>query len=205
MAGGLTPGPAVMLVMASSLRYGFALALVAGLGICAANVVWITLAASGAGLLAQQFPTAFLIVKIAGICFVLWLAWSTATQPVSTHFEDDVTEVFGTRARKPPKYGRLAALFFKGFGLQIGNPNALVWFGGLLPTFFTPGEPIIPQACIMIATVTVTELLGLSVYGGAARLLARKISNPVFARIFYVSAAALMALSILWAVFTQLV
>lgn len=205
MAGGLTPGPAVMLVLASSLRFGMGYALVAGLGICLANVAWISLAASGAGLLADQFPTAFLILKLAGLCFVLWLAWTTARQPVSTHFEEDLTEVFGTNARKPPKYGRFAAQFFRGFGLQLSNPNALVWFGGLLPTFFVTDQSIIFQVCVMVATVTVTELLGLTIYASAARLLAHKFANPVFARVFYISAGCVMALSVLWAFASQMI
>ena len=37
-AGGLTPGPAVMMVMSTSLRYGTATALVPALGISAANL-----------------------------------------------------------------------------------------------------------------------------------------------------------------------
>ncbi|MAT36210.1 MAG: lysine transporter LysE [Ponticaulis sp.] len=202
-AGGLTPGPAVMLIMASALRYGFTMAMIAALGICAANVIWITLAASGAGLMLQQLPIVFNALKIAGICFILWLTWKTATQPVSTHFEEDVSKVFGKNAKKPPKYGRAVSLFFRGLGLQISNPNALVWFGGLLPTFFVSEQSIIFQICVMIATVTVTELFGLSLYAGAARLLARKFSDPVFARIFYVCAALLMAGSVVWALVSQ--
>ena len=46
--GGLTPGPAVMLVLASSFRYGFKPAMLPALGIASANVFWLILAASGA-------------------------------------------------------------------------------------------------------------------------------------------------------------
>ena len=46
-AGGLTPGPAVMMVMSTSLRYGAATALVPAVGVSAANLVWISLAATG--------------------------------------------------------------------------------------------------------------------------------------------------------------
>ena len=183
--------------------HGAALALVAALGICAGNIVWITLAASGAGILAEQYPNAFLCMKIAGLAFILWLAWSTATQPVSTHFEEDVSDVFGTGARKPARYGRLAALFFRGAGLQIANPNALVFFGGLLPAFFTLDQPVLPQALIMIATVTTTEIFGLTVYALGARALAHRFSDPVFARIFYICAAILMAGSVAWAMLSQ--
>jgi len=43
--GGLTPGPAVMLVLASSFRYGFKPALLPALGVASANVLWLFLAA----------------------------------------------------------------------------------------------------------------------------------------------------------------
>ena len=198
-AGGLTPGPAVMLVIAASLRYGFWLSLVSGLGICAANVVWITLAASGAGALAEQFPTGFFVLKLVGLGFVLWLAWSTATQPVDTNFEDEVTDVFKPKGQNFIKTGRITGLFLRGFGLQLANPNALVFFGGLLPAFFNVDAPIIPQVIIMVLTVTATELVGLSIYGSGARLLSHKFSEPKFARVFYVCAATLMAGSVVWA------
>lgn len=64
IAGGLTPGPAVMLVMSTSLRYRFGPAMIAALGVSAANLVWITLAAAGLGAFAAQFPQVLLILKI---------------------------------------------------------------------------------------------------------------------------------------------
>ena len=67
--GGLTPGPAVMLVMASSFRYGFKPAMLPALGIASANVVWLLLAASGAAALATTFPKAFLVLKIACLLY----------------------------------------------------------------------------------------------------------------------------------------
>ncbi|MAI91003.1 LysE family translocator [Ponticaulis sp.] len=202
-AGGLTPGPAVMLVIASSLRNGACMALIAGLGICAANVVWISLAAAGAGTLASQFPTAFFILKLIGLGFVLWLAFSMAVQPVSTHFEEDVAEVLSGPRRQIGQLKRAGGLFLKGFGLQLANPNALVFFGGLLPAFFDVSSPIVVQVVVMIITVTATELFGLTVYAFAAQLLSHKFSEPRFARIFYVCAALLMVGSVAWALITQ--
>ena len=80
--GGLTPGPAVMLVMASSFRYGFKPAMLPALGIASANVVWLLLAASGAAALATTFPKAFLVLKIAGILVILYLALSAMFGPL---------------------------------------------------------------------------------------------------------------------------
>lgn len=202
-AGGLTPGPAVMLVLASSLRYGFWLALAAALGVCAANVLWITLAATGVGALAEQFPQAFTVLKFAGLAFIVWLAWSTATQKIDTKLEEEVSNVFGTSAKKPPRYGRITALFFRGVGLQLANPNALVFFGGILPAFFNPDLAVFGQATIMVATVTATELTGLTIYALGARALAHQFSNPRFARVFYVCAGLVMAGSAFWALLSQ--
>ncbi len=203
--GGLTPGPAVMLVIASSLRFGFWPAMMAAIGICAANTFWITLAASGAGVLADKFPTIFLLLKVAGLIFIVWLAWKTATQPVDTHFEDDVTDVLDENGQKPAKSGRIVSLFLRGLGLQLANPNALVFFGGLLPSFFNVSAPIVQQAMVMIVTVTLTEMFGLIVYAGGARALAHQFSNPRFARVFYICAGTAMALSVLWAFVSQLI
>lgn len=201
MAGGLTPGPAVLLIIAASLRYGFSMALVAALGICMANLIWLTLAATGAGLILQQFPMVFMAVKVIGVVFVSWIAWQIATQPVDTEFEESISEVFGKNAKARPRFGRIAALFFRGIGLQLANPNALVYFGALLPAFFVKDEPIMSQVLTMAVTVTATELIGLTVYAGAARMMSSAFSDPKFARIFYVSASILMVASVIWAAF----
>lgn len=190
-SGGLTPGPAVMLVTTSSLRYGFAPAMLAGLGVSTANLVWIGLAASGAAALAATFPTAFNVLKLAGVAFILWLAWSLASN------SDPVT----VAAKVAP---RRSILFAKGIGLQLSNPNALVFFGGLLPAYFDPQGDLPLQVALVAATVTVTEMFGLAIYAGAARGLADRFASASFVRVFNICAALLMAGSALFAVVSTL-
>ena len=55
-AGGLTPGPAVMMLMSASLRYGAPTALIPAAGVSVANLVWISLAATGIATFAAQAP-----------------------------------------------------------------------------------------------------------------------------------------------------
>lgn len=175
IAGGLTPGPAVMLVTTSSMRYGFWPAMAPALGICAGNLIWIVLAVSGVATLAHLFPQAFLVLKLAGICFIVWIAWRMA---------------FGgtidlARAVPPPRHH----MFGRGVALQLSNPNALVFFGGLLPAYIDPDRSPIMQAVIIMATITVTELAGLVVYAGAADWLAKRFASLTFARWFFRLAA----------------
>ena len=71
-------------------------------------------------LLAHAYPDAFMVLKFAGIGFILWLAWRTAFgAPVDL-----------LRREPPPR----RKLFVNGVGLQILNPNALVYFGIALPS-----------------------------------------------------------------------
>jgi homoserine/homoserine lactone efflux protein len=187
LAGGLTPGPAVMLVTTASIRYGFWASTAPAVGICAANLVWIALAASGVALVARTFPEAFLAFKIAGIAFIVWLAWKTAFGvPVDL-----------LRREPPPR----ARLFVHGVGLQLANPNALVYFGGLLPTYFNPDHDMIPQVLISMATVTVCEMFGLMVYASGADALARRFQSERFATGFFRIAALAMVVSAGFAVY----
>lgn len=179
-AGGLTPGPAVMLVMSSALRYGFRPALLPAVGISAANLVWITLAASGAATLAARFPTLLLALKLAGLGFIGWLAWSLATR---------TPDRVDASADAAPARGKL---FAYGFGLQLSNPNALVFFGLLLPAYIDPARAVIPQALIIMATVTATEMFGLSAYAAAADAMNRRFANAAFVRRFNLLAATAM-------------
>jgi threonine/homoserine/homoserine lactone efflux protein len=187
MAGGLTPGPAVMLVTTSSIRYGFGPAMIPSAGVCLANLVWIVLAVTGATALAHAFPEAFVALKVAGISFILVLAWRTG---------------FGAPVdllrREPPPRARLLAT---GIGLQLLNPNALVYFAIAMPGFIDASRDLVEQAVILMVTVTFCEMFGLMVYAWGADALARRFQSAAFARWFFRIAALTMAGSAVFAVF----
>lgn len=186
--GGLTPGPAVMLVLASSFRYGFKPAMLPALGIASANVFWLILAASGAAALAVQFPRAFIGLKIAGLLVILYLALSTIFGPLP--------DADASANDAPPR----AKLYSKGLALQLSSPMPLVYFGLLLPAYFIPAQPMVPQFSIMLVTVTITELAGLAVYAYGAGKIRRWMRSPKTARIFNIVIGIVMILSGLWAI-----
>jgi homoserine/homoserine lactone efflux protein len=188
LTGGLTPGPAVMLVTTSSMRYRFWPAMLPALGICFANLLWVTLAASGAAALARGFPAGFLALKVIGIGYILWIAWRMAFSGA----------VDLTRTEPPPR----AHLFGRGVGLQLANPNALVYFGGLLPAYIEPQRSLIAQAIVIMATITTTELAGLVLYAALASWLAQRFASRAFAIWFYRCAALAMTASAVFAVYS---
>jgi len=190
--GGLTPGPAVGLVLASAFRYGFRPALLPALGIASANVIWLALAATGAAALLEGFPSALFGLKIIGLCVILYLAFSIIFGPLPNANK--------SAADAPPK----SKLYGRGIILQLSSPLPLVYFGLLLPAFFTADTPLLPQLMIMLITVTVTELLGLGVYAYGAGKIRRWLSNPRAAKMFNVIIGALMILSGIWAIWSTI-
>jgi homoserine/homoserine lactone efflux protein len=189
LAGGLTPGPAVMLVVTCSIRYGFAPALLAALGVCAANVAWVSLAVLGAAALSRTFPIVFAVVKLGGLAFIVYLA-------VRLMREGGAVDL--SRREAPPR----SRLFASGLGLQLANPNALVYFGGMLPAYIDPTRPAVLQALIIMASVTVTELLGLMLYARSADALAKLFVSRSFAVGFFRIAALSMVASAVLGVYT---
>jgi threonine/homoserine/homoserine lactone efflux protein len=186
--GGLTPGPAVMLVLASSFRYGFKPALLPAFGVAAANVLWLCLAASGTAALFEIYPRATLGLKILGMLVLGWMAISVMFGPLPK---------LEPNPEDAPKRGRL---FLKGFLLQVTSPMPLVYFGMLLPLYFQPDMPLAPQFLTMLVTVTILELFGLSVYAYAAQSIRRFLQRPRTGRIFNVLIGIVMILSGVFAV-----
>ena len=190
--GGLTPGPAVMLVMASSFRHGFRPALFPAFGVACANVLWLVLAASGTAALLTAFPQVTLALKVLGLLVILYLGLSTIFGP-----PPDMGDVSTREATAPPRLGRLYA---KGVALQVSSPLPLVYFGMLLPLYFDPEKPVLLQFGIMLVTVTWLELQGLSIYAAFARWIRSKLQSARAARVFNVVIGAVMIASGAWAV-----
>jgi len=191
-AGGLTPGPAVMLVLGAAFRNGFKPAMVSALGIAAANVGWLLLAVSGAAALAKLYPEAFTLLKFVGLAVIVLLALGTMFGKTA-NAESSITEA-------SPRSG----LFFKGLALQISSPMPLVYFGGLLPAYFDMARPVWPQFWVMLVTITATELIGLAVYAKGADSIRKWLTKPRLARLFNIIIGLVMILSGLWAVLSTL-
>lgn len=188
--GGLTPGPAVMLVLASSFRYGFKPALLPAMGVASANVMWLALAASGTAVLFELYPTATLALKLIGLAVLLYMGLSTMFGPLPN---------LDVSAEDAPRRSRLYA---KGVLLQATSPMPVVYFGMLLPQFFQAEAALAPQFLIMLVTITFLEMFGLSVYAAGAQAIRRILTGQRAARLFNVLIGVVMIASGAWAVFS---
>jgi threonine/homoserine/homoserine lactone efflux protein len=88
-------------------------------GTLCGDLVVMTLSALGLALIAQAMGSLFLVVKLAGAGYLVYLGYKYWTRPV----ED--LEVAPTSARRG---------FLAQFALIIGNPKTITFFVALLPT-----------------------------------------------------------------------
>lgn len=118
-----TPGPGVAAIIARSLAHGFKGAPAFIAGFVVGDLLWFSIAATGLAALAKTAATVFIVIKWAGVAYLLYLAWKLWTAPaerVAVAADDD--RQHGWRA------------FVASLMLTLANPKAILFFLALLPT-----------------------------------------------------------------------
>jgi len=118
-----TPGPGVAAIIARSLAHGFKGAPAFIAGFVVGDLVWFSIAATGLAALARTAAAVFVVIKWAGVVYLLYLAWRLWTAPadrVAVRADDD--RQHGWRA------------FVASLMLTLANPKAILFFLALLPT-----------------------------------------------------------------------
>jgi threonine/homoserine/homoserine lactone efflux protein len=118
-----TPGPGIAAVIARALGRGTHGAAAFIAGFLVGDLVWFTLAAFGLAVLAQRAHAVFVVVRIAGAVYLLYLAWRLWRAPPGS---------FGAGPGAAPE--RSLQVFLGSLALTLGNPKTMVFFLAVLPT-----------------------------------------------------------------------
>jgi threonine/homoserine/homoserine lactone efflux protein len=115
------PGPGILAIVARALGGGFRGTIPAVLGNTLGDLILMSLSTFGLAVVAHQLGSLFLVVKLAGAAYLIWLGYRYWTAPVSN--------VSGADLVSPKAHqGFLAQLM-----LTLGNPKGLVFFLALMP------------------------------------------------------------------------
>ena len=192
-----TPGPSTLFLVNNSLAFGWRRAVGALSGDLVAIALLATLSVVGLGALLESYPATFLILRLLGASYVIWLGWSyLRPAPVG---KDETTIQIGSR-------GSLFALWLESFGVGISNPKAVLFFAALFPQFLpTDSGPAV--LALLVVTFVLVKLVVLGGYALGARHLVRLLHQPEHARrgrtltgIIFVAFGALM----IWSALTTL-
>jgi len=160
------PGPGIFAVVSCALGRGFreALALIAGLIV--GDLVYFTLAVFGMAALARSMGGFFLVIKLAGAAYLIWLGvrlWRQAPATLAT-----------TGDAPAPRRGALRSMT-GGFMVTISNPKTIAFYAGLLPTFvdlerLQSREALAMGGIVVLVVGTIPTVYAL-VAAGSRRLL----------------------------------
>ena len=148
----VTPGPAMLFVLyqsATSYRHVF----VGILGLLTANLIWMSLVATGLGLLITQSPTAFEILRYLGAAYLAYLGYKICRYGISNQKVD---------AKVKPK--SLKKTYIQGMLTSLSNPKALIFFLALFPNF-TRAEFFVEDIIYFGALKLVCLFCVMSTYG----------------------------------------
>lgn len=167
----ISPGPAVMMVIAYGITQGARRSVWAGLGILSANALYFALSASALGAVLVASPTFFTTVKWAGAGYLVWIGLRTLLGHPSPLRISDANARGASRQ----------AMWLAGLTLQLANPKILIFFVAILPQFVDPGLPVGAQMVWLAAGSMIPEFFILAAYGWLGSRAARVATDPAYA------------------------
>ncbi|MCH8618373.1 LysE family translocator [Undibacterium sp. TS12] len=159
----LSPGPAVMMVVAYGIARGWRTSLFVTLGILTGNAIYFALSATGIGSLILASPQVFMVIKYLGAAYLVYLGLSAIFGKPSPLTISTLSNVILSGRR----------IFSSALMLQLTNPKTLLMFVAILPQFIDPGQPVGLQMLILAACSIIPEFFILLGYG----MLASKASH----------------------------
>ena len=159
-----TPGLCMTLAFSLGLRYGYSKTLwmmvgeLVGVGLVSATALL------GVAQLMLKHPALFTIVKYAGACYLLFVAWQLWRSSKTFKQEACPTQVKGKD------------LLTQGFVTAVSNPKSWAFSVSLFPGFINKELPIGIQITTLVAIFLVSEFIFMSVYALGGNTLRRFLS-----------------------------
>ena len=190
----LTPGPDILLVLATAAAKGWRTGLALAAGLASGVIVHTALVAFGVAAILAREPRALMAVKFFGAAYLAWLAWQSWRHLHDHLSSPAIGDTAGRSVENPVRWYR------RGILMNLSNPKVLLFFLAFLPEFAHPDTPgfsvrVLGLGLIfMLVTVLVFGAVALLAAKGSARFVA----NPVFQTRMNVVASVIFVLVAVW-------
>ncbi|WP_423819593.1 LysE family translocator [Salinimicrobium sp. TIG7-5_MAKvit] len=121
----LSPGPDIIYVLVQGMTNGKKHGIVTALGLVSGIIVHTSLVAFGISAIIKQSENLFLMIRLLGAAYLFYLAWKV--------YKSDSTITVKAPAAEQKK--KLAALFKRGFLMNVLNPKVAIFFLAFFPGF----------------------------------------------------------------------
>ncbi len=175
------PGPGVTALVARALGSGFRSSLFMSLGLILGDLIYLTAVMLGLAIVAQTFGMVFLVIKWAGVAYLVWLAWTFWTIGITAETVE---------ARKAK--GGFFASFLAGLTVTLGNPKTMIFYLAITPTIVDLKTITFADYGVLAALTIVTLLIVLVPYLALAAKARWFLKTPRALKALNRTAAAFM-------------
>jgi len=165
----LSPGPSALFTMSQSTQFGFKSTLISIAGLQLGLACGVMLVLSGLGVLIVNFPSAFGVIKIIGMLYLITLGIIQWRQKVE-HLALSVTETKNTFKAK--------ISFVQGFFVNFTNIKGFVFLVAFLPLFIDLRVFSMLESGIVVVTLVAIENIVMTAYALMAHLLKSWLRDP---------------------------
>ena len=157
-----SPGPNMLLIMATSARHGLRAAISAMSGCMTALLVMMGISTVGLGAVLQVFPFVFDDLRLAVAAYLAYLGvqcWRTPSGQTNANASD-------------------TAFVRQGFWVALSNPKAILFAAAFFPQFINPQADKLPQFALLLATFVVIEVSWYFIYAVSGQWLSTYLQRP---------------------------
>jgi len=183
----ITPGPNMMLMLAVGLRRGLLGTIPAMVGALSAVLAMMVASALGLGLILQQSPRVFMLVKTVGAAYLAYLG----LQLIFGERKQPVTVTAEAMSQGGPSVSLSRSQFWdtvrKAMAVAGSNPKAIAFAAAYFPQFIDPNQVAWPQLAVVLPTFIVLETACYVLYASSGQGLANWFAKPAVLRRFNVA------------------
>lgn len=161
-----TPGPGILAIVSCALGRGFRDAVAMTCGMVVGDLIYFSLAVLGLAALAHSLGDFFLIVRLAGAAYLVWLGLKLWRAKVEIAEADPAL----SSARG------LRRSLVAGLTVTLSNPKAIAFYAGLLPTVIKLDQLSLGDALVM-GVIVITVVGGIPTLYAVAAFRARRFFN----------------------------
>ena len=165
----ISPGPGAIFSISQGTQYGFKRSIISVIGLQLGLMSQIIFLLLGLGVLIDQFPSIFSIIKILGMLYLVLLGviqWLKKIEQIST-----------SKTGLENTFSPLNSLL-KGFFVNITNIKGTVFFLALIPLFIDLTALKISTCLILTLTLVSVDLLVMTGYLMLAKISKSFLSDP---------------------------
>lgn len=144
LAALLSPGPAMLMAIRTTLSAGRRAGVLFGIGLGAVAAGWTAAALLGLNIIFQMFPLAYTALKLVGAAYLIWLAvttWRHAAEPIAP------TGAVGT-----------GNLILAGALVNLANPKSVLFASAVLLVIFPPDMALAGKMVVVLNQFVVESL-----------------------------------------------